>query len=268
MSTGHAIAAEINYLGQMEGEPLSYSHCREKGNLVLDSHVMPINDIRRSDTSLEKEGVILANLPFGFDGDVEAAPAKFRGAFDAYIRDLTGAPKVVVLPPLVRWSSPPEPDKVVSTPAPYVHCDFTLASFQDIMPRIVADDPEKDRWLAGRHAIYQTWVAISPPPQDRPLAVVDRSTVRAEDLVEGAVMVGPPDNMAPYPAIFSHHNPAHRWFYVSDMTSSDALVFIGCDSAYDMLPGALHTSFTNSAPGNNVVPRISCETRAFVFWGD
>lgn len=268
MPTSHEIRADINYLGQMDAEPLSYSHCREKGNLVLDSRNIPIADIRYANTSLEKEGVMLADLPFGFDGDLEAAPARFRDAYENFIRDLTGAPKVVVLPPLMRWSSPPEPEKVVSSPAPYVHCDFTLESFRDIMPRIVADDPQRDRWLNGRQAIYQTWAAISPPPQDKPLAVVDRSTVSPDDLVKGAVMVGPPENMAPYPAIFSHYNPAHRWYYVSDMTPSDALVFIGCDSVYDMLPGALHTSFSNSAAGEGAVPRISCETRAFVFWGD
>ncbi|HTH29552.1 MAG TPA: CmcJ/NvfI family oxidoreductase [Sphingobium sp.] len=268
MPTGEPVMAEINYLGEMDEKPLSYSHNREKGNLVLDGHVMQVQDIRRSNTTLEKEGVILADLAMDFDGDLDAAPEKFRSAFANHIHDMTGAGKIIVLPPILRWSEPPDPNKVVSSPAPYVHCDFTLDSFHLIMSQVVADDPQKDRWLGGRYALYQTWLALSPPPQDKPLAVIDRSTVDPADLVDGAVMVGPPDNVARYPAVFSRYNPAHRWYYVSDMTPRDALIFVGCDSGYDTLPGALHTAFQNTACGDRVIPRISCETRAFIFWGD
>lgn len=268
MLSGQPITAEINYLGGMDGEPLSYAHDRAKGNLVLDPHVMPLDDIRAANTSLDEQGVILADLSLDFDGDLDTAPDRVRMAFETYVRDTTGAKKVMVLQPILRWSEPPEPEKVASSPAPYVHGDFTRDSFHQIMARIVADDPEKDKWLGGRHAIYQTWLALSPPPQDKPLAVVDGSTVREDDLVTGTVMVGPPDKVAPYPAVFSHYNPDHRWYHVSNMTARDALIFVGCDSVHDRLPGALHTAFNNTADGNRAIPRISCETRAFVFWGD
>jgi hypothetical protein len=59
------ISAALTYLGPMSERPLSYTHARDRGNLNVERHVMAIHDLRHatSKLTLEKEGVILADLP-------------------------------------------------------------------------------------------------------------------------------------------------------------------------------------------------------------
>ncbi len=64
------------------------------------------------------------------------------------------------------------------------------------------------------------------------------------------------------------HNAAHCWSYVSDMTADEVLVFIGFDSKDDTIPGIPHSAFDYAAAsGRDTYPRMSCELRAFVYWG-
>ena len=262
------LAAEVNYLGEMEDHPVAFSYNREAGNLVFDRQRVALHDIRAEAPSdgLGKRGIMLADIPFGWPAGESAQEhlATLRAGVLEFLTGLTGAAKIMLLGPFVRHGDPAlaEPGK---TPAHYIHADYTAKSFARAARDMLAGDPEADRWLSGRRAIYQTWTAISPAPQDSLLTLLDRSTLRATDIVEGTVVVGTPETPRPHPALLFRHNPEHKWYFASDMQASDTLIFLGLDGGDDALPGCPHTAFENPAPG--AVPRVSAEMRAFVFWG-
>lgn len=261
----------FNYLGDMDEEPLFCGDQQENNRFVYDPRTLPVHDMRGSGATLEREGFMLGRLPLdiGVEDDPEVIARLYRPMVEEYIGILTGAPKVVPRMPMVRWSSrTPRPDRLNSLPATYVHADFSHETFHQMAADCVADDPDRERWLAGRYAVIQTWRALSPPPQDMPLAVLDRRTLADEDIVVAHNIVGYGERAQRFLNFTFRYNSAHRWSYVSDMTSEDVIVFIGFDSLNDTVPGIAHSSFDYAATTDRqTYPRMSCELRAFAYWG-
>jgi hypothetical protein len=267
------VTGSFNYVGSMDDEPVYFKDQPERTNIRFEAHVMPVADIRGFDSppTLEREGFMLANLrlDIGEERDPEAIHAVYQPLLHEYLTELTGAPKIVVKKPMLRWSDRGAPAGLYGSqiPARYVHCDFDANSFHQMARDVIADDPERDRWLAGRYACVQTWRALSPPPQDMPLAVVDRRTLRKEDLVLAWNILGPAGKEQKHKNYTYRHSPGHSWAYISNMTSEETLVFMGYDSADDEMTGSPHSSFEYWRHCDHTVPRNSAEVRAFVYWG-
>src|ERR1700712_3913874 len=173
------VKGSFNYVGAMDGEPLYFKHQPDRTNLNYDPRTVEVHDIRRfaQAPTLEREGFSLAHLPLviGDERDPEAIDAAYHPAFHRLISEITGAPKVVVKRSMLRSSERATDDaRLDGVPARYVHCDFDEASFHKMAADVLGDDPESQRWLSGRYAVIQGWRALSPPPQDTPLAVIDR----------------------------------------------------------------------------------------------
>jgi hypothetical protein len=262
-----ATTGTINYLGPMHDHPVGYTHNRELGNFNLDPHEVQIRSLRSLDPagSLEREGCTLLSVPIEtIEGEELASVAERHAArVVESLRELTRADKIISTPPMLRYSRPPGASD--RTAAAYAHCDWTEGSFQRHLDRELESELDKDRWKGAPGAILQTWVALSPPPQDVPLTVLDRSTLRAEDLVAGTIMVGPEGERRPNEAFLLRYSPRHKWLYVPNMALSDVLVFVGFDGAHPQIPGSPHTAFLNLLAAD-VKPRISYETRASIFW--
>jgi hypothetical protein len=120
--------------------------------------------------------------------------------------------------------------------------------------------------MAGRYAVVQTWRCLTAPPQDFPLALIDRRTVAVGELVPMRSIIGAPGEEKAYWSFSLGHDPAHRWCYLSNMAQDEVLVFIGSERDTDV-PGIFHSSFDNTPAFPDAVPRVSCELRAFVYWG-
>jgi hypothetical protein len=263
------VLGAVNYLGEMREHPVGYTHDRELGNFNLEPHQVQIRSLRSLDPagSLEREGCTLLSVPIEtIEGEELASVAERHAArVVESLRELTRADKIISTPPLLRYSRPlTGSDRTVAS---YVHCDWTEGSFRTHIDRELEGEPDKDRWKGTRRAILQTWVALSPPPQDIPLAVLNRSTMHTQDLVDATVMVGPEGERRPTDALLVRYNPAHEWLYVPSMTLSDVLVFVGFDGARPEIPGNPHTAFMLPQAADST-PRISYETRASVFWND
>ena len=266
------VSGVFNYLAETIDGQVKYTQQPERSVLKLDSRNLPVHDMRTTPSAptLQQEGFMAAHLPLdvGNSEDPEHIAAIYGPLLREFIADLTGAPKIVLRPPIVRWSERARgEDRYARAPANYVHGDFSRRVFRDMAAEAVEDDPDRAHWLAGRYSVIQTWRALSAPPQDYPLALLDRRTVTREELVDLRTVIGGPGQEKAFWNYSLKYNPAHRWYYLSDMTKDDMLVFIGSESTTEM-PGILHSSFDNSANIDKVIPRISCELRAFVYWGD
>ena len=112
-------------------------------------------------------------------------------------------------------------------------------------------------------AIYQTWRAISPPPQDNIFAFCEYPAVTREDFRTVKSIMGPdeiPSNV--YYMEMAQHSPRHKWYYFDNLSPDEVIIFKGWDSRAPY--SILHSSVNKSVANAN--PRVSLESRHYVFF--
>lgn len=267
------VQGSVNYLGPMEERPEFFSQAYEKNNLNLIPHTVTITDFRArpQEATLDSTGFTLLSHPTAVTDFTEEEQVNriYIPEIEELIKSLTGAAKVVVTKPVLRWSEREEhPEFVNSRPGRFTHVDYSRQAFHDFARTHLGDDPDADRWLSGRYAAYNIWRVMSPPPQDCPLAFIDRRTTRREDVVEGDAVIdaeGMPEFR--FGSSLYRYSPRHAWGYFSDMQPDEAAVFLAYDSADDSLPGVPHSAFDDPTSPPDAAPRASCEIRAYAYWG-
>jgi hypothetical protein len=129
----------------------------------------------------------------------------------------------------------------------------------------------------SRYIYASFWRAFSEPPQDTPIAVCDARSVRPDEgttntlfivdkLPDEATMLGTMANEDEVPgaAIF-HYNPAHRWWYFSNMTRDEALLIKFHDSDRSRAWRTPHTAFRDPTFAD-AKPRSSIEVRTVAYF--
>jgi len=126
----------------------------------------------------------------------------------------------------------------------------------------------------SRFAAINVWRALSKPPHDCPLAVCDGRSVPADagvfngigfvDKIPDLDNVEAPDEMGPGGHIFTY-DPRLRWYYFSDQTRDEALLFKLFDSARTEGWRCPHAAFYDTTrPDANT--RESYEIRTVCYW--
>jgi len=219
--------------------------------------------------SLDRQGFIAVKHKTRF-GDVRAREPLMAGYPDEMldlIRELSGTP----------WVVPKRFDVVVRTFAKVtdgsrepvgaiVHSDYSPASVKAQADWVLSVNGQAGRPYR-RVAVYQTWRALSPAPQERPLALCDGRTIRAEDRVLVDNVIGAEDDPAKvFESTIALHNPDHRWFYFPDMLQDDLLIFRGADTEPSTASNIFHTSFEDPGAGDRAITRESVESRFYCFY--
>jgi hypothetical protein len=121
--------------------------------------------------------------------------------------------------------------------------------------------------LAGRYVGLNIWRALTPPPQDLPLAVCAACSVTEADRVTGEARVdGVGVDEWRFGSSLFRASPRHRWFYYRDMHPGEALIFKQFDTADPGIVGVPHVAFADPSAPADAVPRASAEIRAFAYW--
>lgn len=145
--------------------------------------------------------------------------------------------------------------------AAFAHCDYAPIAG----PQVAARDDQlqgNEYRTYSRLMIIQAWRALSPPPQNFPLAFCDGSSIPAADLVAAPqTKYG-----AKIAAWIPYFSPAHRWYYFPDMTRDEFVLFKGYDSDTHYKPRSAHSAFDNRRACPNAKPRESVETRFYVYY--
>ena len=102
---------------------------------------------------------------------------------------------------------------------------------------------DAEELLKHRFGIVNVWRPVRGPVQDSPLALCDARSFTDDDLIASDL-------------VYSHvrgetsrvaYNPAHRWYYFSEMQTDEVLFIRVHDSANDGRARlSFHTSFENS----------------------
>jgi hypothetical protein len=268
------VEAVLNYLAPMREKPRRLAYEPPPGvprtNFGYDARAVSIHDLRASTEapSLDRQGFELVRhgsvVRDFHDGD------HLRGVYypeaERLIGSATGGDCVVIFDHTVRRRIPGVDDRAKGAPrqpVTAVHNDYTASSGPQRLRDFLTQDDRLRARSDWRFSIVNLWRPMRGPLRDTPLAVCDARSVTAGDLVP-ADLVYPDRTGENYLVTHSH---GHRWSYVSDMTTEEALLFRCYDSATDgRARFTPHASFIHPGTPPGDPPRESIELRAFVFY--
>jgi hypothetical protein len=276
-----SVNARISYLAPGEGPVEVRVYPPSSGRATVrpasEHHVVRIHDARAiaSDLWLDRDGFELHahRSRFADFFDEAAVRERYYPEVQDVVRALTGSSAVIAFDHNVRSAArAARGEPGVRVPVDQVHNDYTERSGPKRKHEILEAAGRSD--LADRRvAFVNLWRPIVGPVQDNPLALCAAYSVSPQDLVETDIQhFGEDDLEVPRHSgqIYSvRHNPAHRWFYLSDMRPDELLLLKCYDSRSDgrarFMP---HTGFQNPACPPQFVPRESIEARTLVVFDE
>lgn len=243
-------------------------HGTEETNIEFVEHVVEIADVRWLSRSLrlEVEGAAVLRHRSDVRSYYDERELRRVGYPETaeLVRAATGATDVVVFDHNVRGRV--ERQKALTAgdlkpPVFHIHTDFTGVSAVARAAAVLGATPVGGR----RMAAINVWRAIVEPLRDCPLAICDASSVDERDYLATDLLY--PDRTGQI--YYLTFNPAHRWYYASDMQTDEVWMFKNYDSAVDERARATpHTAFVDPTRHRTVAARESVEFRAFAFFND
>jgi len=264
ITTPRTLTATLHYLERGAEKPAYYRIEPPPGvprwNGTDDPREVGIEDARgrEAEFTLNRNGFALIKAPTAI-GDFynpEEIKRVYYPEVERLLRETLGASRVVVFDHNVRNAARPG----MAPPSRQVHNDHTVNS----APRRVRDHlgAEAEELLKHRFGIVNVWRPIRGPVLDSPLALCDAQSFTDDDLIASDLVYADVRGETSRVA----YNPAHRWYYFSEMQTDEVLLIRVHDSANDGRARlSFHTSFENSlTPG--APPRESIEVRTLVFF--
>lgn len=187
---------------------------------------------------------------------------------------MCGADLVVPMGGMIRCSG--LTSATIQPPAAEAHVDFTTRSSNMVAERMYrAARPEGAGY--DRFICFSFWRALSPPPQDMPLALCEGGSVRDDEgthntkvdvdvIPQGeALFADIPGEENMVAATIFRHSPDHRWWYFPDMTPDEVIFIKFHDSDHTRAWRAPHTAFRDTSRPD-AVERTSMEFRGVAFF--
>jgi hypothetical protein len=266
-----SVEAVLNYFKPSAEKPRTYTYNppppgEPMSTVVSEPRSVPIHDARPvlAQVSLDGEGFDLIRFETSvtdFDDD-DTLKAVYYPEVERAVKVATGADRVFIFDHTIRRHIPGTYDDRIGPrqPVARIHVDHTVKSGPQRVHELLPDEAEE--LLRGRVQIINLWRPIRGPVRDFPLAICDASSVRLDDLVAAEHIyrhrVG-----ETYQVIY---NPAHRWFYVPEMQTDEALLLKCFDTRTDGTARfAPHTAFVDPTTPADTPPRESIEVRTLVF---
>lgn len=253
--------AFVNYqLDRPEGLQIKVDLNGETGRRIEPEHDrrgVRLQDLRATPPSFACQGLLFLDTP---ELAVDVRDAKVRDrlhtpAIEALLKQQLGVSEVQVFDHTLRGF---EGERV---PAQHVHVDYSPRSgpqrVRDLLP------PEQAKhWLSGHYGIVNVWQPVEQAVARDPLAFADTQSVQHEDWVNIDILY--PDRCGQIQGLV--HNPAHRWYFASQMRPDEAIVFNAFDSAGK--PPVAHTAAELLDTPDDAPTRTSLETRVLVRYLD
>ncbi|MWV26724.1 CmcJ/NvfI family oxidoreductase [Aurantiacibacter rhizosphaerae] len=262
------LRAQIGYCERTEKRPYFYANAHEKDFVPLAAVEVAITDARGRKCSLDVEGFTLVEHASAVADltDLDEVMRTHSGEIVELLTALTGCDHVAMTPMgILRFSEKAgtNADHDNSHPARFIHVDMAKEPAAAARAQAAPEGRE-----VIRSAQYNVWRVLSDPPQDVPLGLCDFTSLQDGDLLPCRAIFDPLDGSPEwgFPNYLLAHNPAHRWFYYSNMHRGEALVFKTSESDPDCAQLMPHGAFDNPLAPPDAAPRISLEMRGTAYW--
>jgi hypothetical protein len=264
------VYAQVNYTGEMSVRPKFFANDHSLDRVALDPRTVPIVDGRwcAEAPTLAREGLELLECLTEVKEfrDADQVASIYHGEIERFIQELTGADAVVVTGrPILRFAerSSEAGTRDNSNAARLVHIDTSDSTAEQMARASAPKDPRAIRRIAQ----HNIWRAFSGPPQDVPLAVCDARSVAPGDLIPADAMFDRDGKvMRTFESLLLRYNPAHRWYFFSDMTPDEVLVFKRHDTDRNEPKTVPHSAFSDPRAPKDCAPRASIEIRTIAYW--
>jgi hypothetical protein len=250
---------------------------RPYGQAPADDRLAVFHDLRGAaeQPTLDREGFCLVRHPTSVTDfrDHDQVITRYLPEISELARRLTGASAVFLQQNWVfrgddkeiAMESVGERNHVTTMKTHgLVHADYYERETAEALASMSMQAAGVTQRPAGRLLGINTWRSISPAPQDRPLALLDRRTLDAADIVPAEIRA--PNGKLN--AIQASYNPGHRFCWWSDMTPDEVLVFLQYEEGRGHTSTVMHTAFSDPRCPAGTPPRQSIEARAYAFVGD
>lgn len=260
------VSAVMNYVARNGVRPRYHANDTSRDVITIDARRVTIVDGRETGASLDLDGFELVKHASAVKDftDVTGNAERHRDEIVELVKAVTGADHVAVPSRgILRFGEKSTLSGALnnSRPARFAHVDVSDSTAATLAARAAAG---RDY---ARAAHFNVWRAISPPPQDVPLAFCDSRSVAPEDLLSSDAVFDEPGGAEwSFEGITVAHNPAHRWVYFSDMAIDDAVIFTTHDSAPERPHCVPHCAFDDLTVPEGTPPRASIEMRATAYW--
>lgn len=155
-----------------------------------------------------------------------------------------------------------------SRPARFVHVDISDKTAAEWNSKIPVPPEGKRRVRRAVH--LNVWRALTPPPQDVPLAVCDARSLAPEDLHFADAMFDDPDGSGrilwSFEGLVVKQGEGQRWWYYPDMQADEVLVFKTNDTEPGVAHAVAHGAFDDPSCPAGQQPRASLEMRGVAVW--
>lgn len=270
------VTASLCFCEPLQGIRLRYyAHDTSRDVMNVKPHDASISNARKlfSPPSLDVEGFTVVPHKSAVrdfrHGDAEEIRTVHAKEMRQLLLDLTGADEVKMREVGIVRSGKENMDTGVlnvSRPARYVHVDISDGTAAAWIKKMKLPEGKRIK----RTAHFNVWRALTPPPQDIPLAICDARTLADEDLTCADGLLDDPNDggrvVRSYEALVVRHNREQRWWYYADMRSDEVLVFKMGDSEPGAARYVAHGAFDNPLCPAGTESRASFEMRGTAFW--
>ncbi|MEM7765041.1 MAG: CmcJ/NvfI family oxidoreductase [Pseudomonadota bacterium] len=230
------------------------------GNLEspeLTRTAVQVADLRNAASSVdfERDGIRFSKAPTTVK--TFSADAVWRDSYDRSLETLLqesiGAREVLVFDHTVRIDDP----NAARKPARNVHNDYSTQGAKQRVIDLVGPELARD-YEAGHYAFINVWRPVEHPIQSSPLGFIRPATVAADDWMTIELVY--PDRVGEILGVAA--NDAHEWFYLSQMTPDEVVIF----NIYDNRGRShlAHSALDMAEPEGGHTLRKSIESRTLV----
>ena len=266
------VAGILGFSEPMAARPKFHANDTSRDVLNVVPRAVPIEDARHREVpaSLDVEGFCLRAhdskvRDFRDPGEIERVHVE---EIRRLLLEASGADHVTVnARGVLRFGERSSESGALnnSRPARFVHVDVSDATALRFYERSRPDNGRAVR----RSAQYNVWRALTPPPQDVPLAVCDARSVTPGQLIAADAVFDQDGAIAfSFEAWLLRYDPAQRWWYFSRMHPGEVLLFKTHDTESRAAHCVPHGAFDDPGCPAGVTPRASLEMRGVGYWFD
>lgn len=178
---------------------------------------------------------------------------KYELELSALMKHTIGAKDVIIFDHTVRVDDP----AATRRPAHNVHNDFTHKSAEQRLVELVGNK-RADTFRKAGFGFVNVWRPIEHTVKSSPLGFIKPASMQAGDWMDIDVIY--PDRVGQVLGVAA--NRAHEWFYLSDMTPDEAIIFNVHDSSDR--PHIAHSALDMPGDADVTLPRKSIESRSLI----